>query len=50
MQHCAHIAALAMTVIMILHVRGKFTAVGKYRSYRSEIIAALNLDLSNVVD
>ena len=26
----AHIAALAMTVIMILHVRSKFTAVGEY--------------------
>lgn len=25
----AHIAALAMTVIMILHVRSKFTAVGE---------------------
>lgn len=25
-----HIAALAMTVIMILHVRGKFTAVGMW--------------------
>ena len=24
----AHIIALAMTVIMIIHVRGKFTAVG----------------------
>lgn len=24
-----HIAALVMTVIMILHIRGKFTAVGK---------------------
>jgi hypothetical protein len=24
-----HIVALCMTVIMILHVRGKFTAVGK---------------------
>ena len=26
---CMHIVALIMTVIMILHVRGKFTAVGK---------------------
>ena len=25
-----HIVALAMTVIMILHVRGKFTAVGMF--------------------
>lgn len=25
----AHIAALVMTVIMIIHVRSKFTAVGK---------------------
>lgn len=26
----AHIAALAMTVIMVIHVRSKFTAVGTY--------------------
>lgn len=26
---CIHIVALVMTVIMVLHVRGKFTAVGK---------------------
>lgn len=26
-----HIVALVMTVVMILHVRGKFTAVGSYR-------------------
>ena len=27
----AHIIALIMTVIMIIHVRSKFTAVGMYR-------------------
>lgn len=27
----AHIIALGMTVIMIIHVRSKFTAVGTYR-------------------
>jgi hypothetical protein len=26
---CMHILALVMTVIMILHVRSKFTAVGR---------------------
>lgn len=25
-----HIVSLAMTVVMVLHVRGKFTAVGKF--------------------
>ena len=29
----AHILALAMTVIMILHVRSKFTAVGMLRAH-----------------
>jgi hypothetical protein len=29
---CMHIIAIVMTVIMILHIRGKFTAVGKYSS------------------
>jgi len=27
-----HILALAMTVIMIIHIRGKFTAVGKLQA------------------
>ena len=30
-----HIVALVMTVIMILHVRGKFTAVGEYTQRHS---------------
>lgn len=38
-----HIVALLMTVVMILHVRGKFTAVGKhalvpgFRSYHASV-------------
>lgn len=38
-----HIAALIMTVIMILHVRSKFTAVGKSRkpALRERLLGAV---------
>jgi hypothetical protein len=38
-----HIIALAMTVIMILHVRSKFTAVGESRNLRPFLWSHINL-------
>lgn len=46
----AHIVALIMTVIMIIHVRSKFTAVGTSKSmkYKDRRIAREGLDLLKV--
>lgn len=43
-----HIAALIMTVIMILHVRGKFTAVGM-SSFAEHSCSAADTDTSLLV-
>lgn len=37
-----HIAALVMTVIMILHVRSKFTAVGRLIQTKEPDIGIVN--------
>jgi Chitin synthase III catalytic subunit. len=40
-----HIVALGMTVVMVLHVRGKFTAVGMFRA-----LSGLNIAFSTHSD